>query len=68
VPLGYFLNEGIGSIIAVAISKDAPHPNTALLYTRWAESKQGQQVFAKGGRTPAHPEVERVIPIRPKNI
>jgi len=67
-PLGYFLNEGIGGIIAVAISKDAPHPNTALLYARWAESKEGQQAFAKGGRTPAHPEVEPLLPVRPKTI
>lgn len=67
-PLGYFLTEGIGSIIAVAISKDAPHPNTALLYARWAESEEGQQAFAKGGRTPAHPEVEPVLPVRPKKI
>jgi iron(III) transport system substrate-binding protein len=67
-PLGYFLTEGIGGIIAVAISKDAPHPNTALLYARWAESKEGQQVFAKGGRTPAHPEVEPIEPVRPKKI
>jgi iron(III) transport system substrate-binding protein len=67
-PLGYFLTEGIGGIIAVAISKDAPHPNTALLYARWAESKEGQQVFAKGGRTPAHPEVEPLLPVRPKKI
>jgi ABC-type Fe3+ transport system substrate-binding protein len=47
-PLGYFLTEGIGGIIAVAISKDAPHPNTALLYARWAESKEGQRVFCQG--------------------
>lgn len=67
-PLGYFLTEGVGGIIAVAISKDAPHANTALLYARWAESKEGQQAFAKGGRTPAHPEVEPVEPVRPKKI
>ncbi|HWO41436.1 MAG TPA: ABC transporter substrate-binding protein [Candidatus Eisenbacteria bacterium] len=67
-PLGYFLTEGVGGIIAVAISKDAPHPNSALLYARWAESKEGQQAFAKGGRTPAHPEVEPVEPVRPKKI
>ena len=67
-PLGYFLTEGIGGIIAVAISKDAPHPNTALLYARWAESKEGQQAFARGGRTPALPEVEPTLPVRPKKI
>jgi iron(III) transport system substrate-binding protein len=67
-PLGYFLAEGIGGIIAVAVSKDPPHPNTALLYARWAESEEGQRVFAKGGRTPAHPKVEPVEPVRPKKI
>ena len=67
-PLGYFLTEGIGGIIAVAVSKDALHPNTALLYARWAESEEGQQAFAKGGRTPAHPKVEPILPVRPKKI
>lgn len=67
-PLGYSLVEGIAGIIAVAISKDAPHPNTALLFARWAESAEGQNVYAKGGRTPAHPKVEPVTPVRPKTI
>lgn len=67
-PLGYMLSEGIGSIIAVAIAKDAPHPNTAMLFARWAESKEGQEVYAKGGRTPAHPNVEPILPVRPKKI
>ncbi len=62
------LSEGIGSIIAVAIAKDAPHPNTAMLFARWAESKDGQEVCAKGGRTPAHPKVEPALPVRPKKI
>jgi iron(III) transport system substrate-binding protein len=67
-PLGFFLSEGIGSIIAVAILKNAPHPNTAMLFARWAESEEGQKVYAKGGRTPAHPKVEPVEPVRPKTI
>jgi iron(III) transport system substrate-binding protein len=67
-PLGYFLSEGIGSIIAVSVLKDAPHPNTAMLYARWAESEEGQQAFARGGRTPAHPKVEPLAPVRPKKI
>jgi len=67
-PLGYMLTEGIASIIAVAIAKDAPHPNTAMLFARWAESKEGQEVYAKGGRTPAHPNVEPVDPVRPKKL
>jgi ABC-type Fe3+ transport system substrate-binding protein len=67
-PLGYMLTEGIASIIAVAIAKDAPHPNTALLFARWAESKEGQEVYAKGGRTPAHPSVEPAEPVKPKKL
>src|SRR5918995_5957455 len=67
-PLGYFLSEGIAGIIGISISKDAPHPNTALLYARWAQSEDGQKVYAKGGRTPAHPKVEPVTPVRPKKI
>jgi ABC-type Fe3+ transport system substrate-binding protein len=67
-PLGYMLTEGIASIIAVSIAKDAPHPNTAMLFARWAQSKEGQEVYAKGGRTPAHPKVEPVDPVRPKKL
>ena len=67
-PLGYFLSEGIAGIIAVAIAKDAPHPNTALLFTRWAQAEEGQKVYSQGGRTPAHPKVEPRTPVRPKTI
>ncbi len=67
-PLGYMLSEGLGSIIAVAVLKNAPHPNTAWLFTRWAASEEGQKVYAMGGRTPAHPKVEPVDPVRPKTI
>jgi ABC-type Fe3+ transport system substrate-binding protein len=67
-PLGYFLTEGIGTIIALAGVKNAPHPNTAWLYTRWAVSEEGQKVFAMGGRTPVHPKVEPTEPVRPKTI
>jgi iron(III) transport system substrate-binding protein len=67
-PLGYFHTEGIGTIIALSMMKNAPHPNTALLYTRWAASEEGAKVFAAGGRTPAHPRVEPIEKIRPKTI
>jgi ABC-type Fe3+ transport system substrate-binding protein len=43
-----------------AVFKDAPHPNTALLFARWVTSREGQEVMAQGGRTPAHPNVEPV--------
>jgi ABC-type Fe3+ transport system substrate-binding protein len=67
-PLGYLLSEGIGSIIAVAVLKNAPHPNTAWLFNRWAASEEGQKTYAAGGRTPAHPKVEPRDPVRPKTI
>jgi len=67
-PLGYFLSEGIGTISPTAVFKDAPHPNTAWLFARWAASEEGQKVYAEGGRTPAHPKVEPRDKIRPKVI
>jgi iron(III) transport system substrate-binding protein len=67
-PLGYMLSEGIASIIAIAIATDAPHPNTAMLFARWAESEEGQKVYAQGGRAPAHPKVDPIEPVRPKKI
>ena len=67
-PLGYFLTEGIAAIIGVAVLKNAPHPNTAWLFNRWAASEEGQKVYAMGGRTPAHPRVEPREKVRPKLI
>jgi iron(III) transport system substrate-binding protein len=67
-PLGYSLAEGAAGIIAVAVLKDPPHPNTAWLFARWAASEEGQKVYSAGGRTPAHPKVEPKEKIRPKNI
>ena len=57
-PLGYMLTEGVATISGTALSKDAPHPNTARLFFRWAASDEGQRVYAAGGRTPSHPNVE----------
>ena len=45
--------------------KNAPHPNTAWLFNRWAASEEGQKFTAQGGRTPAHPKVEPTENIRP---
>ncbi|MBI2211562.1 MAG: extracellular solute-binding protein [Deltaproteobacteria bacterium] len=67
-PLGYFLTEGVGGIIGVAVLKNPPHPNTAWLFARWAASEEGQKVYAAGGRTPAHPKVEPKEKVRPKAI
>jgi iron(III) transport system substrate-binding protein len=67
-PVDYMLSEGAAGIIAVAVMKDAPHPNTAWLFNRWAASEEGQAVYSKGGRTPAHPKVEPSEKIRPEKI
>jgi iron(III) transport system substrate-binding protein len=57
-PLNYMLTEGVASINATAVFKNAPHPNTALLFARWIASQEGQKAMAEGGRTPAHPKVQ----------
>jgi iron(III) transport system substrate-binding protein len=67
-PLDYMLTEGTGDIDATAILKNAPHPNTALLFARWTASEEGQKVYAQGGRVPAHPKVEPVEKTRPTRI
>lgn len=67
-PVGYMLTEGIATINATALAKGAPHPNTALLFARWAGSVEGQKVYAQGGRNPAHPKVDPVDKIRPEKI
>jgi iron(III) transport system substrate-binding protein len=67
-PVDYMLSEGAAGIIAVSILKNAPHPNTAWLFARWAASAEGQKVYSEGGRTPAHPKVEPTEKIRPKAI
>jgi len=67
-PLNYMLSEGVAGIIAISVLKSATHPNTAWLFARWASSAEGQAVYAKGGRTPAHPKVEPTEKIRPATI
>jgi len=67
-PVNFMLSEGIGSINATAIFKDAPHPNAALLFARWAASEEGQKVYAEGGRAPAHPKVKSTDAIQPERL
>ena len=67
-PVNFMLSEGIGSIDATAIFKDAPHAHAALLFARWAASEEGQKVYAEGGRAPAHPKVKTVDAIRPEKL
>jgi len=67
-PLGYMLTEGMATISGTALAKDAPHPDTARLFFRWVASEEGQKVYAAGGRTPSHPNVEPREKIRPATI
>src|SRR4026207_1322484 len=67
-PVDYMLTEGTGDIDATAILKNAPHPNTALLFARWTASEEGQKVYAQGCRLPAHPKVEPVEKTRPAKV
>ncbi|HSC41253.1 MAG TPA: extracellular solute-binding protein [Candidatus Binatia bacterium] len=67
-PLGYMRTEGIATITADAIAKDAPHPNSAWLFYRWSASEEGQKAYAAGGRLPPHPKVEPVEKIRPETL
>ena len=67
-PVDYMLSEGTGDIDATAILKNAPHPNTALLFARWTASEEGQRIYAQGGRLPAHPKVEPVEKTRPAKV
>jgi iron(III) transport system substrate-binding protein len=67
-PVNFMTSEGIGSINATAIFKNAPHPNAALLFARWAASVEGQKVYAEGGRAPAHPKVKPLDPIKPEHL
>ena len=66
--MGYMLSEGVVTIIPTAMPKNPPHPNSALLYSRWSESEEGQTAYANGGRNPAHPKVEPVDKIKPATI
>jgi iron(III) transport system substrate-binding protein len=67
-PLGFMLTEGIATITADALAKDAPHPNGAQLFYRWSASEEGQKAYAAGGRLPPHPKVEPVEKIRPATL
>ena len=57
-PLNYLRSLGVGLISATAVFKNAPHPNTAWLFHRWAASDEGQKAFGIEGRVPANPKVQ----------
>jgi ABC-type Fe3+ transport system substrate-binding protein len=59
----YLRNLGVGLISATAVFKNAPHPNTAWLFHRWAASDEGQKTFGIEGRIPANPKIAPADPI-----
>lgn len=67
-PVGYSLNEGVASMVATGVFKNAPHPKSAWLFARWVVSRDGQKAWAIGGRTPSHPKVEPKDKTRTKKI
>jgi iron(III) transport system substrate-binding protein len=62
-PLNYMRSFGVGLISATAVFKNAPHPNAAWLFHRWAASDDGQKAFGIEGRVPANPKVEPSEPV-----
>jgi iron(III) transport system substrate-binding protein len=67
-PLNYLRSLGVGLISATAVFKNAPHPNTAWLFHRWAASDEGQRAFGIEGRVPANPKVEPAEDIGLKTV
>ena len=62
-PLNYLRSLGVGLITVTAVFKNAPHPNAAWLFHRWAASDEGQKAFGIEGRIPANSKVEPTEPI-----
>ena len=46
-PVTFMRTEGVGSIDATAIFKDAPHPNAALLFARWRQARRDKRSMPK---------------------
>jgi iron(III) transport system substrate-binding protein len=61
-PIELFPDEAVGVPTGIAVLKDAPHPATAKLWTRWLTSEEGQQAYADSGLTSTHPNVEPGVP------
>ena len=75
-PLNYMLTEGVAGIGATAVFKNAPHPNTALLFARWISSQEGQKIDGSGWTNPRAPkgrageknQTEKIYPISVADI
>jgi iron(III) transport system substrate-binding protein len=61
--INYLRTVGVGLISATAVFKNAPHPNSAWLFHRWAASDEGQKTFGIEGRIPANPKIAPAEPI-----
>jgi len=61
--INYLRSVGVGLISATAVFKNAPHPNSAWLFDRWAASDEGQKTFGIEGRIPANPKIAPAEPI-----
>jgi iron(III) transport system substrate-binding protein len=61
--INYLRALGVGLISATAVFKNAPHPNSAWLFHRWAASDEGQKAFGIEGRIPANPKIAPAEPI-----
>ena len=49
-PLKILTTEGIGFIDATTVFKNAPHPNAAILFARWAAMQRGSKGLRRGGQ------------------
>jgi iron(III) transport system substrate-binding protein len=67
-PVDYSQVEGVTSISATSILKDAPHPYAAMLWARWNQSEEGQQAYNETGRVPALPSITPIEKLRPERI
>lgn len=65
-PVNFSLEESVVDPSQAAVSKGAPHPLTAMLFTRWLAAADGGQAVLAVNANPAHPDVEPQAPIRPK--
>src|SRR6266540_461703 len=57
--------QGMAYLRALArqgITKDAPHPNAALLFIEFMISQEGQKIFQAAEYLPAHPKVPALTP------
>jgi iron(III) transport system substrate-binding protein len=65
-PVNFSLEESVVDPSQAAVSKGAPHPLTAMLFTRWLAADDGGQAILSVNANPASPNVEPQAPIRPK--